>query len=93
MSIKLTLAKSAEGREGAKVSFGLGTDKIIHELKLHQDDKGEWWPELKIDFSFCNDKGIDQLLSRLSARLEEVQRILSSKEMDKIVIAAEMVSK
>jgi len=94
VAIKLLFAQPAEGREGAKVFVSLFECAAnVHKLKLHQDDKGAWWPELAVNFGGCADMDIQQVRVNLAARLAEIQQLLQSEEAGNIKVMTDMVSK
>ena len=96
MGIKLLLAKPADDKEGAKVFVQLFSDTDLvsrHTLKLHQDDRGYWHPELDISVNLCPNKDIQNMRCELAARLEITAKLLRSEEAGQIKIMTDMVSK
>jgi len=94
MAIKLLLAKPAEvGKELAKVHFSMSVEPgAVHGIKLHQDNSGNWFPELHISLTGIRDTDTDFVLCNIVDRLNEVIRLLQSKDAAKIKIAADMLS-
>jgi len=70
MSMKLLLAKPADGAEGAKLFFEFsGGGSFKHQLKFHQDSAGYWYPELRVNFGGLKDTDLDELVGEIAAVL------------------------
>jgi len=98
MPIKMISAERGErdGRSGAHAAFTLISNNnpaARHNLKLHMDDKGTWWPEIKVNMTNCQNKDVQQIRVLLAATLQELAGVLQSEEAGNIKVITDMVSK
>lgn len=93
MTMKLLLAKPAEGREGAKITLKFWEAPTNpHTLKLHQDDKGVWWPALEVFVNGCQSKDVQQVRVRIAEVLRNAADVLQSTDFKDLPAIASMVS-
>jgi hypothetical protein len=93
MPVKLKEAKASNDDSESKVHLEFHvTSGCVHNLKLHQDKMGRWWPELKISLDQCHDMDVNQIIIAVVERLEEVQKIMLSDEFESLQSITKMVS-
>jgi len=94
MPMRLKLAKPAEGNDGAKVFVDLisHSNKFQHNLKLHQDAKGKWWPELAVDLTGCSSTDIQSVRVAIVEALTETTQLISSSDCESLKDIAGLVS-
>jgi len=78
MSMKLLLAKPADGVEGAKLffEFSAGNTSNKHQLKFHQDNSGYWHPEVKIDLGELKYADLDSLVGEIATILGSASQVI-----------------
>jgi len=94
MPIKLVKATSKEDKDLPKISinFWAGAGEAgTHNLRIHQDSKGVWWPELNVSTHNCESSNIGNLRATLAAALDEAADLIRSSDLNMLKSLADLV--